>query len=99
MYISGQSIHRWARINVRQAYDSDISREQFVAISQELESTAKKGYDAGKKTSGIKVHIAVDVLGLPYATLATTANVSDRDGAIEMFSSPDFHKVPALKHH
>jgi transposase len=27
---------------VRQAYDSDVSREQFAAISQELESTKKK---------------------------------------------------------
>ncbi|MDR1648952.1 MAG: transposase [Synergistaceae bacterium] len=51
----------------------------------------------GKKTSGIKVHIAVDVLGLPYATLITTANVSDRDGAIEMFSRADFQKMPTLK--
>jgi hypothetical protein len=42
MYINGQSIHRWERINVRQAYGSDVSREQFVAISQELESTKKK---------------------------------------------------------
>jgi transposase len=51
----------------------------------------------GKKTSGIKVHIAVDVLGLPYAVLVTTANVSDRNGAVEMFSRHDFHKVPTLK--
>jgi transposase len=50
-----------------------------------------------EKTSGIKVHIAVDVLGLPYAILVTTANVSDRDGAVEMFSHPDFRKVPTLK--
>jgi len=27
---------------VRQAYDSDVSREQFAVISQELESTKKK---------------------------------------------------------
>jgi transposase len=37
------------------------------------------------------------VLGLPYAVLVTTANVSDRDGAAEMFSPPDFHKVPTLR--
>jgi transposase len=43
------------------------------------------------------VHIAVDVLGLPYAILVTTANVSDRDGAVEMFSHSDFHKLPTLK--
>ena len=43
-----------------------------------------KGYDGGKKISGIKLHIAVDILGLPHAVFITTANVTDRDGAIEM---------------
>jgi transposase len=45
---------------------------------------ALKGYDGGKKISGIKLHIGVDTLGLPHATFITTANVTDRDGAIEM---------------
>lgn len=44
-----------------------------------------KGYDAGKKISGIKRHIAVDTNGLPHAIHVTTANVTDRDGAIQMF--------------
>lgn len=48
--------------------------------------TAKnKGYDAGKKVSGIKRHIAVDSQGLPHAIHITTANVTDRAGAIMMF--------------
>ena len=38
----------------------------------------------------MKVHIAVDVLGMPYATLITTANVTDRSGAVLMFSTPGF---------
>ncbi len=47
--------------------------------------TAKeKGYDAGKKVSGIKRHIAVDTNGLPHAIHVTTANVTDRSGAIAM---------------
>jgi len=37
-----------------------------------------------KKISGIKVHLAVDTNGLPHAIDITTANVTDRDGAIEM---------------
>ncbi len=38
--------------------------------------TAKeKGYDAGKKISGIKRHIAVDTQGLPHAIYVTTAEV------------------------
>ena len=43
-----------------------------------------KGYDAGKKVSGIKRHIAVDTQGLPHAVGITPANVTDRTGAIEM---------------
>jgi transposase len=42
----------------------------------------EKGYDGGKKVSGIKRHIAVDTNGLPHAIEVTTANVTDRDGAI-----------------
>lgn len=48
------------------------------------DSAREKGYDAGKKVSGIKRHIAVDTNGLPHAIEVTTANVTDRDGAIEM---------------
>lgn len=44
-----------------------------------------KGYDGGKKVSGIKRHIAVDTHGLPHAIYVTTANISDRNGAILMF--------------
>ena len=44
----------------------------------------QKGYDAGKKVSGIKRHIGVDTLGLPHAVHITTANVSDKAGAKEM---------------
>jgi transposase len=43
-----------------------------------------KGYDGGKKISGIKLHIGVDILGLPHAIFISTANVTDRSGAIEM---------------
>ena len=45
-----------------------------------------KGYDAGKKVSGIKRHIAVDTQGLPHAISVTTAQVTDRAGALAMFS-------------
>ncbi len=44
-----------------------------------------KGYDAGKKVSGIKRHIAVDTQGLPYAMAVTTADVTDRKGALTAF--------------
>ena len=49
------------------------------------DSAGNKGYDAGKKVSGIKRHIAVDTQGLPHAIHVTTANVTDRAGALAMF--------------
>jgi transposase len=42
-----------------------------------------KGYDSGKKVSGIKRHIAVDTQGLPHAVAITTAEVTDRKGALK----------------
>ena len=42
-----------------------------------------KGYDAGKKVSGVKRHIAVDTQGLPHAIAVTTAEVTDRKGALQ----------------
>ncbi len=46
------------------------------------DSAEHKGYDAGKKISGIKRHLAVDTQGLPHAIAVTTADVTDRNGAL-----------------
>jgi len=53
---------------------------------------------AGKKISGIKVHIGVDILGLPHYVFVTTADVGDREGAIEMVKAlaPDASTVKAV---
>lgn len=48
------------------------------------DTAEEKGYDAGKKVSGIKLHVVVDTLGLPHAIHVTCANVTDRQGAIDM---------------
>jgi transposase len=50
------------------------------------DTAREKGYDAGKKVSGIKRHPTVDTNGLPHAIHVTTADVGDRQGALEMFS-------------
>lgn len=50
-----------------------------------------KGYDAGKKVSGIKRHIAVDTGGLPHTIHITAANVTDRAGALEMIEKSKQH--------
>lgn len=48
------------------------------------DTAQQKGYDAGKKVSGIKRHVTVDTQGLPHAIEVTTADVTDRDGALWM---------------
>lgn len=52
------------------------------------ETARHKGYDAGKKVAGIKRHIAVDTQGLPHAIGVTTADVTDRAGALAILSRP-----------
>src|ERR671931_1167752 len=48
------------------------------------DTAEEKGYDGGKKVSGIKRHLATDTQGLPHAIEVTTADVTDREGAILM---------------
>ena len=58
----------------------------IIADAQSVKNTdtaEEKGYDAGKKVSGIKRHIGVDTQGLPHAVAVTTAEVTDRDGALQ----------------
>ena len=47
-----------------------------------MDTAMEKGYDAGKRVSGIKRHIAVDTQGLPHALAVTTADVTDRKGCL-----------------
>ena len=54
---------------------------------QNASSGQNKGYDAGKKISGIKRHIAVDTNGLLHVINITPANVTDRAGALDMFEN------------
>ena len=43
--------------------------------AKNTDTAMEKGYDAGKKVSGIKRHIAVDTQGLSHALAVTTADV------------------------
>lgn len=49
-------------------------------------SVESKGFCFYKCTNGIKRHLAVDILGFPFFTHCTKANISDDQGLIEMFS-------------
>jgi Transposase DDE domain len=51
--------------------------------ARNTDTAIEKGYDAGEKVSGIKRHIAVDTEGLPHAICVTTADVTDRKGALQ----------------
>ena len=70
------------------AMDGKEQTSFCIVDSQSVKNTdtaGHKGYDAGKKVSGIKRHIAVDTQGLPHAIHVTTADVTDRAGALAMF--------------
>jgi len=51
------------------------------------ESIDPKGYDAGKKVSGIKRHIVVDTEGLLMHAVVHTADIQDRDGGVLLLST------------
>jgi transposase len=73
----------------------------LIVDAQSVKNTASarhKGYDAGKKVSGIKRHIAVDTQGLPHAVAVTTADVTDRAGALQALErcAPELKKVRGL---
>ena len=61
------------------------------------DSAGEKGYDASKKVSGIKRHIAVDTDGRLLMVNLTTADISDSAGAQEIVSVIR-RRWPWLKH-
>ena len=66
--------------------------------AKNTDSADEKGYDAGKKVSGIKRHIGVDTQGFPHATAVTTADVTDRNGALGAIDrcKPNLERVESL---
>jgi len=49
-------------------------------------SVESKGFCFYKATNGIKRHLAVDILGFPFFTHCTSANLSDDAGLVEMLT-------------
>jgi len=39
-----------------------------------------------EKKAGVKLHIGVDIIGMPHAITVTAANRNDRDSTLEMIS-------------
>lgn len=76
-----------AKERERQGRDEKATLGIVDAQSVKNTDTAQeKGYDAGKKVSGIKRHVTVDILGLPLAIHVTTADVNDRQGGLDMLA-------------
>lgn len=71
--------------DVRRGLGRDAQTRFLIIDAQSVKNTdtaEEKGYDAGKKVSGIKRHIAIDTNGLPHMIHITTADVTDRAGAL-----------------
>ncbi len=76
--------------DVRQGLGRDAQTRFLIIDAQSVKNTdtaEEKGYDAGKKVSGIKRHIAIDTNGLPHMIHITTADVTDRAGALSGFTA------------
>lgn len=72
----------------REKQDRKSKTSFLIVDAQSVKNTdtaEEKGYDGGKKVSGIKRHISVDTQGLPHAIEVTTANETDRNGALKSF--------------
>lgn len=50
------------------------------------EGGEERGYDAGKKITGRKTHLAVDTLGLVLMVVVHSASLEDHDGACLVLS-------------
>jgi len=75
---------------VRRGLGRDAKTTFLIVDAQSVKNTdtaEQKGFDGGKLITGIKRHIGVDTNGLPHAIHVTTANITDRAGALAMFAA------------
>jgi putative transposase len=83
-----QRVHDALRDRVRAAAGKKASPSVAIVDSQAIrtaEGGEERGYDAGKKITGRKRHLAVDTLGLVLAVVVHGANWQDYDGAVFVF--------------
>ncbi len=79
-----QTIHDALRAKARKAASKKSTPTVAIVDSQSVrtaEGGEERGYDAGKKITGRKRHIAVDTLGFLLAVVVHGADWQDQDGA------------------
>lgn len=78
-------IHDTLRERCRQAAGKKRTPTAAIIDSQTAQTTTvagdQRGYDAGKKRTGRKRHLAVDTLGLVLSLVVHAASIQDQDGA------------------
>ena len=85
--IDGDSTWRSASTSLKKRQWTTLIIIDSQAVKNTCNASAvSKGFCCYKATNGIKRHLAVDILGFPFFTYCTRANVSDTQGLIEMLN-------------